>query len=44
MGQSEIVTIGRVFILSDVFLGVAVVIAKAPYLSKHNVDGSKNVL
>ena len=30
MGQSKIVTIGPVFILSDVFLAVAVVIAKAP--------------
>ena len=32
MGQSKIVTIGPVFILSDVFLAVAVVIAKAPQL------------
>ena len=31
MGQSKIVTIWPVFILSDVFLAVAVVIAKAPY-------------
>ena len=31
MGQSKIVTIGPVFILSDVFLAVAVVIAKAPF-------------
>ena len=32
MEQSKIVTIGPVFILSDVFLAVAVVIAKAPYV------------
>ena len=31
MKQSKIVTIGPVFILSDVFLAVAVVIAKVPY-------------
>ena len=31
MEQSKIVTIGPVFILSDVFLSVADVIAKAPY-------------
>jgi len=31
MGQSKIVTTGPVFILSDVYLAVAVVIAKAPY-------------
>ena len=31
MGQSKIVTIGLVFILSDVFYAVTVVIAKAPY-------------
>ena len=31
MEESKIVTIGPVFILSDVFLAVAVVIAKAPY-------------
>ena len=30
MGQSKIVTIGPVFILSDVFPAVVVVIAKAP--------------
>ena len=30
MGQAKIVTIGPVFILSDVFLTVAFVIAKAP--------------
>ena len=34
MGQSKIVTIGPVFILSDVFLTVAVVIAKAPYFQE----------
>ena len=33
MGQSIIVTIGPVFILSDVFLAVAVVIAKAQFFS-----------
>ena len=32
MDQSKIVTIEPVFVLSDVFLPVAVVIAKAPYL------------
>ena len=31
MGQSKIVTIGPVFILSDIVLAVAVVIAKALY-------------
>jgi len=31
MGQSKIVTIGPVFILSDIFHTVAVFIAKAPY-------------
>ena len=31
MGQLEIVTIGSVFILSDVFLGVAVIVTKAPF-------------
>ena len=34
MEQSKIVTIGPVFISSDVFLTVAVVIAKAPYSLK----------
>ena len=34
MGQLKIVTIGPVFILSDVFLAVAVVIAKAPYFQE----------
>ena len=34
MGQSKIVTIGPVFILSDAFLAVAVVIDKAPYSLK----------
>ena len=32
MGQSKIVTIGRVFILGDIFHIVAVFIAKAPKL------------
>ena len=32
MEQSKIITIEPVFVLSDVFLPVAVVIAKAPYL------------
>ena len=32
MRRSKIVTIGPVFTLCDVFLAVAVVIAKAPYL------------
>jgi len=31
MEQSKIVTIGSMFILSDVFLAVAIIIAKAPY-------------
>ena len=34
MGQSKIVTIGPVFISNDVFLAIAVVIAKAPYSLK----------
>ena len=46
MEQSKIVTIGPVFILSDVFLAVAVVIAKAPYSLKignlKSYDGNCN--
>ena len=43
MGQSKIVTIGPVFILSDVFLAVAVAIAKAPYLGSYDGNCNENV-
>ena len=42
MGQSKIVTIWPVFILSDVFLAVAVVIAKAPWRI-YNSNCNENV-
>ena len=43
MVQSKIVTIGPVFILSDVFLAVAVVSAKAPYLRSYDGNCNENV-
>ena len=43
MVQSKIVTIGPVFILSDVFLAVAVVIAKAAYLRSYDGNCNENV-